>query len=177
MPATTHNRFFFRHVLKPADPNACWIWTGARCGSSAEYGQTRSQGRKRMAHAVAWELVHGPLPLDRRFVLDHTCRNTLCVNPAHLEYVPQRENLARGTGTASRLHTPKSHCPKGHPRDGITNYGSRFCRECARQANRNLVEKKRAQGTLRKAIWRHGKYQGRETFPGSGVGVRESEGS
>ncbi len=75
----------------------CWVWTGrARKG----YGQLtlpRKNGAPRMstaAHRYAYELAYGPVAHDAQ--LDHLCRNTLCVNPAHLEVVTGTVNVRRG---------------------------------------------------------------------------------
>ena len=57
----------------------CLEWKGAtRGGRFNQYGNYRG----RMAHRVAWELVHGEIP-DGKFVLHH-CDNPKCVNVQHL---------------------------------------------------------------------------------------------
>lgn len=43
-----------------------------------------------------YELLVGPIP--EGLTIDHLCRNTMCVNPDHLEPVTHRENLMRGVG-------------------------------------------------------------------------------
>jgi hypothetical protein len=45
-------------------------------------------------HRFAYELLVGPIPAG--LVLDHLCRNRLCVNPNHLEPVTNSENPRRG---------------------------------------------------------------------------------
>jgi hypothetical protein len=50
--------------------------------------------KNRVAHAVAYEALHGPVPPGRE--LDHLCENKLCVNPSHLEPVTHQENVIRG---------------------------------------------------------------------------------
>ena len=52
-----------------------WYWTGAK--TSKGYGNVRVGDRFRPAHVVAWELVHGPVPLGL-FVL-HECDIRDCV--------------------------------------------------------------------------------------------------
>jgi len=80
--------------------SGCWGWTGAKTKAENGYGQFRGgegQGRRRkrvVAHRFAYELAVGPVP--HGLVLDHVCRNRLCVNPDHLEPVTMRENTARG---------------------------------------------------------------------------------
>ena len=68
----------------------CWIWIA---GKSAGYGMTSMNRRLRHAHAIAWELINGPIP-DGLDVL-HNCPggdNKACVNPAHLWLGTQRDN-------------------------------------------------------------------------------------
>jgi HNH endonuclease len=43
-------------------------------------------------HRFAWELLNGPIPDGP--TIDHLCRNTLCVKPAHLEVVTQQGQRA-----------------------------------------------------------------------------------
>lgn len=70
----------------------CWIWPDAT--NDAGYGQVHHQGRVVYVHRLAYEQLVGPIP--EGLVLDHLCRNTRCVNPAHLEPVTIGENVRRG---------------------------------------------------------------------------------
>lgn len=94
-PRPLRERFDEKWELDPA--TGCWLWTaGVRCNTaSGSYGHIASDGGKPslLAHRVAYELYVGPIP--EGLVLDHLCRNTICVNPAHLEPVTLRENLER----------------------------------------------------------------------------------
>lgn len=71
--------------------SGCWQWTASTDG---KYGVTRSDGRLQKAHRVSYELFVGQVPVG--LDLDHLCRNTLCINPKHLEPVTRSENLRRG---------------------------------------------------------------------------------
>ena len=74
----------------------CVVFTGRpdRCG----YGQAYYDGRKRrVAHRLMYEAVVGEIP--HGLVLDHICRNTRCVNPAHLEPITVGENVRRAWAT------------------------------------------------------------------------------
>lgn len=92
----------------------CWTWTGSKY--PAGYGSIAAGGKhggNLLTHRVAYELWKGPIPagLD----IDHLCRNRACCNPAHLEAVTRRENLARGAH-------PRSGRPAPNPWEGWTRW-------------------------------------------------------
>ena len=69
----------------------CWVWTGWNNGRYPGFSVGRT---KLYAHRFSYELHKGPIPEGA--VIDHTCRNKMCVNPAHLEAVTNQENVLRG---------------------------------------------------------------------------------
>ena len=99
MRASASSReLFWRKVSKGDD---CWLWQGARTrGGGGFYGSFRLEGRSRGAHRIAYEWERGPIPDG--LVLDHLCRTTLCVNPAHLEPTTIVENVRRGQTAVHR---------------------------------------------------------------------------
>jgi HNH endonuclease len=111
------------------DLGPCWVWTATT--NKKGYGRFNIGGKLHQAHRVAYELLIGPVPAG--LLPDHLCRNSSCVNPAHLEIVTNRENTLRGAG-ASASNARKTHCPKGHPYDRANTYrrpdGGRECRIC-----------------------------------------------
>jgi len=126
----------------------CWIWTSNVNRSG--YGKFLFEGRHRVAHRLAYELLAGPIPAGLE--LDHLCHvatecpapgpecpHRACVNPAHLEPVTRPENNRR-SASPSALNDLKTHCNEGHEFDLFNTYftpdGRRVCRECARQGKR-----------------------------------------
>jgi hypothetical protein len=90
------------------DVSGCWNWNGVI--TTRGYGSYWLNGRYAQAHRIVMELIHG---IAHGAVTDHLCRNTICCNPAHLEYTTQKVNVHRGGSFASK-NILKSHCPKGH---------------------------------------------------------------
>lgn len=103
---------------------------------------TIAPGRRALAHRVAYERVNGPIPPG--LVLDHLCHtfdpdceggdpclHRGCVEPTHLQAVPQATNVQRGG------YSRKTHCKHGHPFSGenliprTDGRGRRRCRACA----------------------------------------------
>jgi hypothetical protein len=115
--------------------SGCWHWTGPIFPNG--YGYARRPDITEMAHRFVYRLHCGEI--ESGLVLDHLCRNPICVNPDHLEPVTQRVNVV------DRGHSPTAEvsrtgiCMKGHRiAEGnlyISPGGARRCRECL-QVNR-----------------------------------------
>lgn len=69
-------------------PDDCWLWQGGT--GVGGYGQLRVNGRRYLAHRLAYELSAGPIPPDVR--IDHRCREPLCCNPRHLRLATIKQN-------------------------------------------------------------------------------------
>jgi hypothetical protein len=116
------------HVRKT---ETCWYWTGAVKNNG--YGEVEIQGEDRQlaVHRVTYEMAKGRIPDG--MVIDHLCRNTVCVNPDHMEVVTNTENLRRGNGF-NGVNARKTHCIRGHPLSGDNVYiwlkNGRECRGC-----------------------------------------------
>lgn len=118
--------------------SGCWVWVGAL--NSRGYGCFGVEGVSQLAHRVIYDVLVGSIP--EGYTIDHLCRTKPCVNPAHLEPVTLRENIAR----AYALSRP-THCPYGHeytPENTRTKHRSngqinRTCRTCedAQKEHRN----------------------------------------
>ena len=130
--------------IAPTLGTRCWIWTAADNGAYGVYWFELGVGPQGYAHRFAWQVANGQT-IPEGLTIDHLCKRTLCVNPAHLELVTMAENILRGDSPMA-INARKTHCPKGHPYDsGNTRVrnGSRFCKECDRSSHR---EKARAEG-------------------------------
>lgn len=116
----------------------CWTWTAFK--DRHGYGRvslvTPAGKITRFAHRIAYQEVRHELPDDE---LDHLCRNTSCVRPAHLEPVSHSENVRRGRSGAH--WRAKTHCPAGHAYTPENTYrlpsrpNARYCRACRRTSN------------------------------------------
>lgn len=132
--------------VQPPNEQGCWEWTAATHPDG--YGNfSISHGLVVPAHRFVYELLVGPIPAD--LTIDHVCHNSdpdcpggaacnhrRCVNPSHLEAVPNKVNVLRGLSNAA-LNNKKTHCIKGHPFDAentsIDVRGSRCCLTCGRE--------------------------------------------
>lgn len=79
---------FWRKVQKT---EYCWNWIGAR--TKKNYGAFSIRKKSVLAHRFSYEEKNGNITAK---LLDHLCRNTLCVNPTHLQVVSLAENVRRG---------------------------------------------------------------------------------
>lgn len=85
----------------------CWEWAGYvdANGYARTYDPTRPVGKTtEWAHRVYYERHKGPIPPQHE--IDHTCENTVCVNPDHLDAVTRVEHVAR---TLHRLGVYERH--------------------------------------------------------------------
>jgi hypothetical protein len=81
-----------RYTLDPV--TGCWVWL-LKIRKDG-YGSVCFNGKSsQLAHKVSYELVNGIVPEGME--LDHTCKNRKCINPNHLEPVPHKVNVQRGS--------------------------------------------------------------------------------
>lgn len=123
----------FSKINTDSGLDGCWNWTG--CTDKDGYGHVRINKRSYRVHRVIATFRFGQLPDG--LVIDHTCRNTSCCNPIHLEVVTNRENVCRGS--AGNLNSSRTRgtvdecCPHGHDRSKfgyLDRRGWICCRAC-----------------------------------------------
>lgn len=102
--------------------NRCWIWQAGRFGRNKEYGYVYWLNKFKClkAHIASYKTFIGDIPLG--YDVHHKCRNTLCINPIHLELLlhadhtslhkrstcPSRSTLYRNEkGLAKKYEGPK----------------------------------------------------------------------
>lgn len=88
-PRTKPDRY---DIVDTGYDTPCWIWK--LTPTTNGYAQVRINNKGLRAHRVAYEEKFGPIP--HGLVIDHLCRQPMCVNPDHLEAVTQGENIRRG---------------------------------------------------------------------------------
>jgi hypothetical protein len=132
---------FFEYILLPPfnlRELLCWHWLG-RVPKSG-YSIFRWGGKTREGHVFSLLNARGPLPDG--YETDHLCRRKDCVNPFHLEAVPQRVNILRSFCLPA-INARKTHCIYGHELSGKNlkialrlGKETRICIQCTRDKQR-----------------------------------------
>lgn len=129
--------------------SGCIEWIASTNGAGYGTLSINRHGGKILAHRFSYEHHKGPIPDGLH--IDHLCRNTLCVNPDHLEAVTQRVNTLRGTAPTA-INAARSECINGHPFTEENTYtspgrGRRECRACHRQRELTRYRKRTGKAT------------------------------
>lgn len=128
-----------RFWKKVSKTDTCWNWLGTL--NESGYPIFFMEHRNYRAHRVSYEWSGHKIP--KKFVIDHLCRNTKCVNPSHLRAVTDEVNILAGT-CPSAMNARKTHCKRGHIFTGINlivfsrkkGKDGRRCRTCRDERNR-----------------------------------------
>lgn len=108
----------------------CWLWTGSL--NDRGYGDFRVGAKMERAHRAVYHYLVGVEPPEH-LVANHLCKIRNCVNPDHIEFVTQKENVHYSYSPAG-INARKTHCKRGHELAGDNLYvkptGSRVCRAC-----------------------------------------------
>jgi hypothetical protein len=114
-------------------PDECWPWTGNLCRDG--YGFFSAHNISRKAHR--WSFVVSGQEIPPTFVVDHVCRNRVCVNPAHLRAVSAYVNSMVNSEALPARNAKKTHCLRGHELRGdnliddvLRRTGHRICKTC-----------------------------------------------
>lgn len=94
---TTEERFW----AKVEKTETCWNWTAAKPKGYGHFWVSPANCVK--AHRFSYEMSVGPIAPG--LVLDHTCHNTLCVNPEHLRPVTIQQNAENRSGAQANSAT------------------------------------------------------------------------
>lgn len=106
----------------------CWIWKGS-IDNKGYAIRTRSRNKQKLktnrAHRISYEQFIGPIEDGK--TIHHACRQTRCINPSHLEQLPNSDNVR---------HSHKHRLPRSL-RDKIVKRDSNTCLTCG--ATKNLT--------------------------------------
>jgi len=122
--------------------NGCWEYP--YCLTKSGYARVR----QKRAHRISYEIFKGKIP--EGLVIDHLCKNKICINPNHLEAVTDRTNILRGNGLAA-MNIKKTHCKNGHPYSGDNLKiwkRERLCKICVSNNQKKYYKKKYKQESL-----------------------------
>lgn len=136
---------FLSKIDKKSD-DECWMWLGTV--ATGGYGRFQSYKNRYLAHRISYFIHHGHV--DKNLLVDHICRNRLCVNPKHLRQVDERTNTLENSAGPAYMNKIKEYCIHGHEYSK-ENTGfdpkktRRYCLLCKKESNRlyRLKNKKR----------------------------------
>lgn len=127
------------HITK--EENGCWLWTGFVDKTSPMLRVSQPKRKLVSARRYAYE-AHNRVCVPPSFVITATCKNSKCVNPAHLAAVARGKQGHRLVGDWKT-----EHCQRGHEfsewNTGFHTSGNRFCIACDKEHYRQYAIRKR----------------------------------
>lgn len=93
MAKPTLRQRFDANVDRSGGPDVCWPWTASTTTKDPPgYGQIHHNGKRQLAHRLAYEFHTGEKIPDGLRVL-HRCDHQPCCNPSHLFLGTQQANM------------------------------------------------------------------------------------
>lgn len=131
----------------PVTESGCWLWLGHTTRTGYGIGYFGSTPKIVQAHRYFYTAFKGEIP--NGLTIDHLCRVRCCVNPDHMEAVPMRTNVLRGTSFSAR-NARKTMCKNGHEFSDDNTWTftdkkgrvSRKCKECSKASFRRWYRRK-----------------------------------
>jgi len=99
---------FEKYIAK--DPTGCWRWCGGR--DIKNYGIFFFNGKTHFAHRAALVIYEKVKQLTPGLQVRHSCRETSCVNPDHLNEGTRSENAADKVRDGTSLRGTRCHFSK-----------------------------------------------------------------
>jgi hypothetical protein len=133
-------------ALGESQPDGCILWTG-KTDPKTGYGRMGPALTGSVyAHRSAWLLAYGEIPgeltvehtchTDSDCALGNDCQHRRCINPGHMELLPQGDNARRGRRSGGIAQT----CPLGHDKRTLPS-GQRYCPTCTSAATKAWLDK------------------------------------
>jgi HNH endonuclease len=120
-------------------PDGCWNVGKYRSKIYISDKPTGGGKVNEWIYRALWKETVGNLTKGN--VLDHLCRNELCVNPDHLEEVSPRENSVRGMRNLDNVGTCRSGKHQWITENIYVHKNQRRCKPCTLAKNKELLSK------------------------------------
>lgn len=112
IPYFDHEKFLSK--LTVDKDSGCWIANMKRkisAGKKTYAIFTIKRVNEFLAHRVSYSIFK---KLDNTLMVDHICRNKICVNPDHLRQVDSITNSLENSVSIFAINKAKTHCMRGH---------------------------------------------------------------
>ena len=145
----------FLELMATAKPGECLVWPYGKSGNG--YGSLWVDGAKVYVHRLAWEFVHGAIPVGQHVL--HHCDNPPCFNPYCLFLGTEKDNRADQIGkgrTLRGISNPQSELTESQVRElrSLYRYGVRG-RGILALGRRFGVSHSTARKAIRRLTWKH----------------------
>ncbi len=109
--------------------DGCWIWQ--RAANNKGYGVCAVGRGMRLAHRMAYAIVHGPIPTGISVL--HHCDTPLCINPDHLFLGTQMDNVHDAMQKGRHKNPPlNAHYRKSNPQRGSKSKNAKITEAIAK---------------------------------------------